>query len=218
MALLSAYATATEYRARTGDATTGTNATLDAQLLGISRLLEKALRVAPGAFNEVTASARIFPAYGGSRLWLRDSSGFGYFLQDIDDDGLGIDSERDNTFDGYVLDFDDVWLKGMPENAAAHSEPYTSLELVLVGSYTISQWPTQEASVRITGKWGWATVPDLVVELVCHRTHELREALKEGGTGSLPAFAAGDVPMRPSTAWLWKEAEALYGRWIPAIA
>jgi hypothetical protein len=30
----------------------------------------------------------------------------------------------------------------------------------------------------------------------------------------LPAFDAG-VPMRPQTAWLWKEAEGLYGRRIP---
>jgi hypothetical protein len=215
MALLSAYATDTEYRARTGDATTSTNATLNEHLLSVSRMFELSIRVMPGAFNTHTGTYT-FDATGGTVLNLRDRAGRQYFLASITADSLGIDTELDATYDGYELDLSDAWVRGLPENAAAFSEPFRRLELLTsMSGANPGVWPIQKAAVQITGTWGWAAVPEMVVDAVCHRTQELREALKEGGTGSLPAFAAGDVQMRPTTAWLWKEAERMYGGYAP---
>lgn len=213
MALLSAYATDTQYRARTGDQTTGTNTTLDAQLLGVSRLLERALQVMPGAFNTHTGTY-VFDGNGESILHLRDRAGFAYPFTAITADSLKFDTDLDGSFDDYELSLGSEGVRGLPENAAAFSEPFYAIELRAVSSATITKFPKLPGCVQIAGTFGWAAVPETIINLVVHRTHELREALKDGGVGTLPAFDAG-VPMRPQTAWLWKEAEGLYGRRIP---
>lgn len=221
MTQLSAYATDAQYRARMGDQTTGTNATLNAQLLGVSRLLEFALSVMPGAFN-THAGTYVFTGFGGSRLALRDGSDVQYFLTAITADSLKVDADGDGSYDDYLLDLDDLWVDGFPENAAAISRPFTAIDLRPIDSATITSWPSIDRGVQITGTWGWAAVPDLITDLVCHRTSELRESLKDGGTdraglSMLPSFG-DEVRMRPQTAWMWKEAERLYGRRIPVFA
>jgi hypothetical protein len=82
---------------------------------------------------------------------------------------------------------------------------------------TVTHFPHAPGSIQIVGAWGWAAVPDVVKRLVIHRTHELREGLRSGATEQLATFE-GQVPMRPNTFWLWKEAERLYGRHLPGIA
>lgn len=213
MAILDAYATDTQYRARTGDQTTGTNTTLNAQLLGISRLLERALSVMPGAFNTHTGTYT-FDGNGKAILPLRDWAGNAYPFTAITADSITIDDDGDGSYDDFTLDLSDAWMRALPANNAAFSEPFWEIEIRALDSATLTVFPNLRGAVRITGTFGWTAVPDLITELVCHRTHELREALKEGGTGTFPAFEQG-VSMRPNTAWLWREAEGLYGRRIP---
>ncbi|HRC63542.1 MAG TPA: hypothetical protein PLX85_10025, partial [Dehalococcoidia bacterium] len=207
MALLDAYATKDEYRAAVGSKATGTDTTLDAQLTAMTRQTERSLQVAPGGFNS-HAGTYTFDAHGGQVLWLRDSADLGYFLQSITADSCGIDIEEDGTFDYYTLDLGDAWLRGLPEHAATFSEPYIALQLLAHRTNAEpTEWPDQPASVRIAGTWGWAAVPRVIKELVIHRTHELREALKGGaleamtnfeGTTAFPAGGAG-VPMGQRT-------------------
>lgn len=216
---LTAYATAAEYRLRTGDQTTGVNATLDAQLLGVSRWVEEALAVMPGYFNPHVGTY-IFDGSGERVLYLRDREGRGYCLTAIDADSLKIDSDLDGAFDDFTLDLADAFVRGLPENAASASKPFTALELLTGRSSTISLWPRFPGNIEITGTFGWAAVPDQVVELVCHRTQELREHLKAGGVdrsgfAGLPSFDGGEIRMRPNTAWLWREVEYLIGARMP---
>ncbi len=217
MALLDAYATAAQYRAIAGDKGAGTDATLDAELLGVSRLLERSLQLAPGAFNASAANqARVFDGQGGPVLYLRDRAGLAYFLQTLATDGLKIDSDLDGSYDDYAFDFADAWLRGLPENAAAHSEPFTAIELLPLASAPIWKFPDLPACVQITGTWGWAAVPELIKQLVIHRTKELRAGQLAAPGGDLPGIDAG-VPMGARTFWLFKEAERLYGRRLPVI-
>lgn len=225
MALLDAYATATEYRAMTGDKATGTDATLDAQLVAMSRMVEKSLQLMAGAFN-THSGTYVFDCHGGRLLWLRDRAGLAYFLQTITANALGIDLDRDGSYDYYTLDLADTWVRGLPENAAALSEPFTAIEILgdRVNAAP-TEWPEMAAGVRIAGTWGWAAVPRIVKDLVIHRTHELREAHKGGALEAMSnfeglggAFNASGGAMGSRTFWLWKEAERLYGRRLPVIA
>jgi hypothetical protein len=210
VSLLDAYATIDEYTARTGDKTTSPNATLTAQLLGTSRLLERDLELMPGAFNSAASQVIYVDGHGGTRLWLRDTRGLGFFVQSIDANGIGIDSENDGTYDGYALDLADAWVVGNGTN-----DPHTRLDLLpWVTAATVSAWPDRPRAVKLTCTTGYAAVPPMIVDLVCHRTYELRESMKDGGAGVLPGFDGG-TPMRPQTAWLWKNAEAMYGRRLP---
>lgn len=219
MALLDAYATEAEYIARVGSQASTGNTTLQAQLVTATRLLERSLGWAPGAGNSNTG-IRTFDAHGGTVLRLRDSDGRQEFLQSIDADGLGIDSEDDGTYDGYSLDLDDAWLRGLPENAAAHSEPYEALELLtFLSTCQPSVWPTRRAVVQITGTWGWAAVPGVLKELTVHLTHDLIEAHAGGATLEVPTLdAAGPGLLQDQTWRLWREARAMYNRRLPAVA
>lgn len=214
MALLDAYATATDYRTLLGDGSTGPDTTLDAQLLGMSRLLERSLQVAVGQWN-AHVGTYVFDGSGTAELSLRDRDGRAYFLRSIDNDKLEVDADLDGVFE-YTLDTNDTWVRGLPENAAAVSEPWRALELRPLSGALLTAFPALPGCVRITGAWAWATVPRTVKDLVIHRTQEVRSALKAGPTMELPSFDGG-IPMQPKTAWLWHEAERLYGRRLPAI-
>lgn len=218
MALLDAYATDAQYRAVTGDKSTGTDATLNAHLLTNSRLLEKALMLAPGAFNSASSQTLYFDGHGGTRLRFRDDAGLQHFVQSIDANGIGIDSEGDGTYDGYALDLADAWVVGWPANASAGSEPYRGLELLAyLSTCTPSAWPDRKRAVKLLCTTGWLAVPRIINDLVIHRTQELREALKAGQTRELPSFEGG-VPMSKTTSWLFREAERLYGAKLPVVA
>lgn len=218
MALLDAYCTIAQYRAAIGDKASAADATITAELLVMSRQLERALMVAPGYFNASAASqARIFNGNGRDILHLRDSAGYAYCLTEIATDGLAIDSDLDGSYDDYTLDLADAWVRGLPENAAAHSEPFTAIQLRPISTATLTTFPSGSRNVQITGTWGWAAVPQIIQDLVIHRTHDLRQGLSAGATGAVAAFE-GVEQMQPRTLWLFKEAEAVYGRQLPVQA
>lgn len=216
MALLDAYATATQYRDATGDKSMGSDDTLDGQLESMSRLLERSLGVSPGAFNASSAGRILyFDAVGGRKLWFRDGAG-AYFFSAIT--AVGIDYDRDASYDGITATLSATWLRGFP-NASGSGEPYIGLELlpsiVAAGSTaTIGEWPVLPAYVKVTGTTGWSAVPRIITDLVIHRTHELREGLKTGALGTLAAFESPEQ-MQAQTFWLWKQAERMYGRYLP---
>lgn len=217
MSLLDSYASLAQYRAAIGDKASGVDATITAELLTMSRQLERALWLAPGYFNASAASqARVFDGSGRSVLRLRDRDGMAYCLTTLDADGLKVDSDLDGSYDDYTLDFADAWVRGLPENAAAHSEPFTSIELRRLTTATMTVFPRLAGCVQVTGTWGWLAVPQIIQDLVIHRTHDLRQGLSAGATGAVAAFDSPEA-LQPRTLWLFREAERLHGRQLAVI-
>lgn len=180
---LAAAATAAEYRARVGRVSSAEDAVVTAMLTTVTRVVERRAGVAPGMFNAQTDSLSFkFNAHGGTILILRDEQGLKYFLRGVTADGIDIDSEKDGTFDGYQLDFDDAWVRGLPANASQFSQPYSEIELLPhVTNAAPIAWPDHHAAVRITSTtWGWAAVPGAVKERVIGITRELIDAQHAG--------------------------------------
>jgi len=218
MALLDAYVTAAEYRART--AQKGENPVeLTAQLTMGTRLLERTLAVPPGAFNTHTATYD-FDAHGGTILRLRDRTGAGYFLWSLPADAIGLDTERDGTYDGFSLDFSDNWVRGLPENASATTgESFTAIEILAhLSTASPAAWPNNPASVRITGAtWGYLTVPGAIKELVIDIVHGVRSAQLAGPALEVPVIEEGFTLSRDAF-FRMREMKQRYGRRLPAIA
>jgi hypothetical protein len=211
---LTAYASDTQYRARVKDAATGTDATLNSQLLLGSRLLERSLNVMPGAFNSQSAETFTFDSFGGRVLPLRDREGRQYFLRTTT--SIGIDTELDGTYDGEVIDLeDDVFVRGIPESALAFGQPFTALELLPFSGATVSVWPDRVASVRIAGAWGWAAVPEAIVDLVVHIVHDLRMAHAAGAAFEVPDIDQGGLPLSRATFAMWERMKGSYARRLP---
>ena len=217
MAMKDGYATVEQYRAARGDFGTAYDGTLELQLVDVSRLLEMAISVQVGAFNAHNATYT-FNGHGGPLLRLRDTDNRVHFLRTVVTDGIGVDEALDGTFSTVFDLTTETWVRGLPENAATAGEPYRDLEILRHRSPTIYGWLNMPAAVSIEGGWGWAEVPGLIRDLVIHRTGDLRDSLKAGGTGELGTFDGG-VPMRPVTAYMFREAERLYGPGkIPGVA
>jgi hypothetical protein len=197
---------------------TGDDSVLTSQLTLATRLTERSLRVMPGAFLPQSAETFTFDAIGGTRLYLRDNSGVQYFLRTVTADGIGVDLDRDGTYDYYALDFADAWVRGIPESALAFNRPFTAIDLLpgISGAAPLV-WPDQAASIRIAGAWGWAVTPEAIVDFVVHITHDLRSAHQAGATFEIPAID-GTISLRDQTGrWLWRQIETEYGARIVAI-
>ncbi|MFA5517227.1 MAG: hypothetical protein WDA20_13155 [Desulfuromonadales bacterium] len=218
MSLLAAYADATYYQARSsGGTAVRDDAALTEDLTSASRLLERQLQVAPGAFNSA-AGTRIFNGTGRSILRLRDSAGRQEFLQAVTADKIEIDSNNDGSYDGYALDLADAWVRGLPENASAHSEPYRALELLgFLSTADPKVWPDRAAVVRITGTWGWAAVPETIRAITVSMTRELRDHFGAGGFGAQERYDEA-LPLSTQTWRLIASAKKHYGVRIPAVA
>lgn len=216
MALLDAAVTAVEYHARTS-AKGDPDGELDPQLKSATRLLERSLRVMPGAWNTHTGTY-IFDAHGGSLLRLRDTTGLRYYLRTITADSLGLDTEQDGTYDGYSLDLDDAWVRGLPENAASFSEPFHSLQILShLSTASPALWPTQVASVRIAGTWGWAAVPGPIKELVTNIVQDLRSGHLAGAGLDVPIIDEA-MGLSPKPWRLWLEMREQYSEKLPGVA
>lgn len=217
MPVLDAYATGEDYEARATDGVGVSDSDeLAEDLEAASRLLDAELGVHDGAFNSHTATYT-FDAVGGEVLWLRDRSDRAYFLQAVQADGIGIDVERDGTFDYYTLDLNDAWVRGLPENASALSRPYTSLEILgsIVGAEPTC-WPDQRAAVRINGTWGWSSVPEAIKALTITMTRELRDLYGAGSVGETQQLDEA-VPLARDTRRLIGSMKRRYSRRLPGV-
>lgn len=214
---LTAVATAGEYRDRTGKQSTAADTTIGALLTTMTRVVERRIGVAPGMLKPQTGLTFTFSAQGGSRLHLRDDRGSQYLLRSITADSLKIDASRDGTFDDYLLDTADLWVTPIPVNAAALEQPYTAIDLRPLASATITQWPDAEASVQITGTWGWAATPGALKERVIAMTRELIETHAAGPTLTI-ANLDESVQINPTTRSLMAMLEREFRYRIPAVA
>lgn len=206
------YATIAQYRAANQDAQTGTDTTLDALLVGTSRLLERDLALMEGAFNDHTGTY-YFGANGGSLLTLEDTDGYGYFLRSVSGSGIGIDTEFDGTYDGIALALAaNTFIVGQPENTA--TQPFTQLRLLPWPTATITAWPTGPRTVKINGSWGYAAVPDLITQLTIRLARLLRDSHIGGGAqviGSIDDLVR--LPDAPrEVRGIWYSVKQVYGR------
>lgn len=215
MALSDAYVTPEYFQARSSSGVESRNGgRLLEDLLAASRLFDRQVGVHDGGFNSHTATYT-FDGIGGATLWLRGLDGRAFFLQSVEAAGIGVDTERDGTFDGYTWDLSDGWLRGLPENASALSVPMTAVELMAGSSSPIRCWP-DGVRVSIEGTWGWPAVPDMVKQVVVSMTRELRDHLGAGAFGGQERFGE-EMPLSSQTWRLIASAKAEYGRRIPVF-
>jgi hypothetical protein len=180
---LSAIATPQELRDQIGELSADDENMASVLLTTMTRVVERRIGVAPGMLKPQTALTFTFPAYGGSRLYLRDERGLQYFLRAITADSLKIDTDGDGSYDDYLLDSADAWVRLYPVNAASFSEPYTAIDLTTATGVTITSWPEREAAVQIVGTWGVANgsaIQNTIKERVIGLTRELIDVLHAG--------------------------------------
>ena len=186
MALLSAYATAAEYRSRTNKTDIADDADILAQLTAMSRMLERECRVAPGTWNAGTASeSRYFTpvTYANRLLRLVDELGFQHVITTIDNNGIAVDSDGDGDYDYTIDPAGETWVVARP--AIQLGRPYESLELFGFTTATFNYWPNYPRAVRVTGTWGWSAVPEPIKEMVIKMTRDIRDSQEAGAAGLL---------------------------------
>lgn len=203
-----------EFRERIGDKSTTSNDMVDSVLEMACRAIDRETGVAPGMWAPISSTALKFTAYGGTTLYLRDTSGGQCFLRTITTNKLEIDSDADGSFDDYVWDLADGWVRALPENAAAFSEPYTALELnPYHASAPLTTWPTYKNAIQITGTWGWAVTPGAIVELVVDMARNVLQAQRSGAVG-IPSFE-GELPLSPGMWPILQRVKAQYSQRVP---
>ena len=102
---------------------------------------------------------------------------------------LSTDPAGDNTFpDSWTLHTD---FELEPLNAAADGWPYTKLVVRSNGAYTFPFG--YERSVMLTGKFGWATVPDSIVQATTIIASKLLKRSREAPFGILAIGMNGEA-------------------------
>lgn len=107
-------------------------------------------------FGQVaTAEARYYtPWYDADlRRWVAEIDD----LIDTTGWSLSVDSGDDETFDEVIATADTVFR---PRNAVLRNRPYTQIALLPQAAAPMSR----PDSVKVTAKWGWATVPTTIEE------------------------------------------------------
>ena len=198
------YATALEYRARTGGSGTGDDATILLQTTAVSRYLDARLR--RFFTQDAAAVTRIFDGNGQEKLWLpADIASITGLIVTVDLDGDY--SFTDET--ALVLDTD-FWLGPMNADKGAEVRPFEWMK-VHPNSTRLSIWPEQQRAIQITAIWGWSAVPSAIKELCIAITRQLRDMEESGFTLTLENVDAA-IRVSPQTAWLLRDIEREYAR------
>jgi hypothetical protein len=203
------YVTAEDYQRITGN-TVAPDVVTDSLLVAATKLFDRIHGVAPGMFAPVVGSTTFtFSPIASSTLYLRDSRGLQYFLRGVTADLVEIDTNDDGTVD-YAFDFNDAWVRGIPENAPTFGEAYTAIELLPKTTATLTSWPDARGSVAITSTlWGYAAVPGPVQARVIDIAHAMKQ---RGFTGSMSDLGIG------SEAWVMHLIDDAYNHKIMAFA
>jgi hypothetical protein len=179
------YATAHEYRIRNDQTSASDDGLIAAVLSAVSRVVDRRVGVAPGAFLPVEDATRYFDGRGRSVLVLRDSSRRQHFLRTVE--SIRIDG-GDGEFSVAEFDLDEPWVRALPEGNDEMAEPFDRIELLGFSSASIARWPNRPRSVEITGDWGWAEVPGAIRERVISIARELLDAHRAGATLQLQSI------------------------------
>ena len=185
---------------------------IEAQVLAMSRYLDRKLDMMPGGFAPIASATFYFDPQGHETLNLRDHEDALYPLRSVVADGIRPDYDRTGDYDNttFKWDLDDVWIWPSPRNGAATGRPFRSLELRRVGNVPITLWPYSDGSVRIEGAWGWAATPPTIKELVVKLTRDTIDSQRGGGTASIAPLEEG-IPLMSDTWRLWRSMERAFG-------
>ncbi|HSW94542.1 MAG TPA: hypothetical protein VLI88_00110, partial [Patescibacteria group bacterium] len=185
-AITDPYATPQQYRAVVSKSDDGDDGEIAADLLAVSRYLDRCL----GTFftKDAVAVARVFTIPGSLRRpygtmplgWAETENPYVYggYSRTINIDDLAaaptsiiLDTDRDGLFDDTPWASTDYEL--WPLNAARGPEPkpYTTI--------VVPTWSSQfgfpiGARLQVTAQWGWPSVPPAIVRATCHVTGILR--------------------------------------------
>lgn len=191
-----------------------------ALLKSMTRVVEKRMGLAAGMLLPQNSETFTFDAEGGRRLWLRDNDDLLYPLRTITADSLKFDTDADASFDDYTWDFDDAWVVGYPRNAAAISEPYTAIDLVARGSYSLLAFPDAEYSVQIVGNWGYAAnspTTEAIKQRIIGITRELIETHHAGASWTSDSVEMA-IAQNSSLRSMMMMIEQEYSHRLPVIA
>lgn len=176
-------------------------------------LLDRELGVVDGAFNEYDSASVTLDSFGGDMLWLRESSGRAFFLRAVAEDGIGIDTERDGTFDGVTMDLGVPAVDGI--NYVENSDGIAYIALRLLPGGGLRQWPKGPSSVRITGDFGFpGGPPDAIKAVLYSITRELRDHFS-AGSANRQQWAGDEAPLSDQT---WRQIGRIktqFGRAVP---
>lgn len=152
MAGIQAYATTAELgqRINRGQSWTVDEEAVLGQLLDdVSRLIDA--YTGRQFWQSAAGTVRYFTARGATRLFLDDVVS----ITTLETDENG-DRTYENTWAATDYDL-------MPYNASELSKPYTMLRLTPTGNYVFPAGVPK--GVKITGTWGWPSIPDMVREV-----------------------------------------------------
>lgn len=182
MAWTDAYATAAQYRDRIDKSISTEDPSILEQLTAISRFveMEAGRDGVPRVFNQSVSEARYFDA--GATLtdddprakYLVTPRSYSPNSRGLTIDDLVSASEVASDVDGNgtwetVSAPADTFLR--PYNAAVYGKPYTRIELAPFAGASVGGYLK---AVRVTGVWGWPSVPLPIKEAVIQLTAILR--------------------------------------------
>jgi hypothetical protein len=171
MAIVNGYTTLEALKGRLGS---GGNT--DANDAKLEQIIEAASREIDGLCNRhfypATAATRIFTAEWGDMVFIDDLTA----LTTLETDDLG---NRTYSTTWTANDYD---LE--PYNAAQLGRPYTG---IMVNPNSVLAFPRTRRGVRITGDWGWPSIPEPIAE-AC-----LMIAVRLNQTAKAPFGTAGTV-------------------------
>ncbi len=191
------YGTAAEYRARVGKESADHDTDILEQIQAVSDLTNKRCH---RQFNQTSEVARTFTRTSPLAVSIPD-------LVSLADEGFAVDTTLDGTFDTTIANGD---LLLLPTQASEDPDPYTRIELH-PKQQTITALPTARHAIEITGTWGWAAVPNAILERVYAIVRELRDLQEAGYTLTLQNVDAA-VAISPRGPALMNEIVRLYGR------
>lgn len=127
---------------------------------------------------------RYFTAAEAREIEIDDFTSLTSVQADIDGDGI----------------YENTWTEGtsyltLPNNAAAYGKPYTTLKFP---TFAVTIMPIVEKGLKVTGTFGWPSVPALVQEaciLWCIHAAGLRNA--PFGIAEVPAIDGGGMRIGP---------------------
>lgn len=149
--------------------------------------------------SAINAASRLVDAYCQRRFYLdatasaRSYTRAGVGLVEFDDAASVTEVATDTDGDGT---YETVWAASdwrlEPLNAAAEDRPWTRVRTTSGGAHS---FPSRVAAVRITARWGWPSVPDLVVEATRIQASRLLKRTREAPFGVAGVSFEG-APMR----------------------
>ena len=160
MAIDSAYATAEQYRAAIDRTDTSDDDEILLDLKAISRYIEGKLQ---RFFNK--------DAEDVSRIYTCPKTSDTLRIDDLSElTSIEIDTNIDGTYN-VTLDSDDYELLPVNANLGPEPRPYTQIWLTDWGDYSAFY---KGQRIKVTGKFGWPSVPEAVKRATIHLTAILR--------------------------------------------